>query len=334
MKKAHARTERPRGLGDRPRLHGHVGLLRPTDEGEALRTIHRALELGCNFLDTSDMYGPHTNERLVGGAIAGRRDEVFLATKFGIKLEPGEPASLSTRSIDGSPDYVRAACEALAGAPGRRSHRPLLPAPRRPEHADRGDGRRDGRARRSRARSATSASRRRAPRRSAARTPCTRSRPCRPSTRCGRATSRRRSCRRCNELGHRARRLLAARARLPVGALHLAGGARRERLPPLRAALHGREPASRTWSSPSACKELAAEKGHHAGAAGARVGAAPRRAHRADPRHQARVLPRGEPRRGRRRAERGRRSSGSPTAVPRGRRRRATTRAGMRSVNI
>jgi aryl-alcohol dehydrogenase-like predicted oxidoreductase len=78
------------------------------DEGEALRTIARALDLGCNFLDTSDMYGPHTNERLVGRAIAGRREEVFLATKFGIKIEPGDPPR---RSIDGSPAYVRAACE-------------------------------------------------------------------------------------------------------------------------------------------------------------------------------------------------------------------------------
>ena len=56
------------------------------DEGEARATIARALELGCNFLDTSDMYGPYTNEELVGSAIAANRDEVFLATKFGIKL--------------------------------------------------------------------------------------------------------------------------------------------------------------------------------------------------------------------------------------------------------
>ena len=62
-----------------------------TDEQEALRTIARALELGCNFLDTSDMYGPHTNEDSSASAIAGRRDEVFLATKFGIKLEQGSP---------------------------------------------------------------------------------------------------------------------------------------------------------------------------------------------------------------------------------------------------
>jgi aryl-alcohol dehydrogenase-like predicted oxidoreductase len=79
-----------------------------TDEPEALRTIARALDLGCNFLDTSDMYGPHTNEQLLGRAIAGRRDQVFLATKFGIKLELGPPLR---RSLDGSPAYVRAACE-------------------------------------------------------------------------------------------------------------------------------------------------------------------------------------------------------------------------------
>jgi aryl-alcohol dehydrogenase-like predicted oxidoreductase len=82
-----------------------------TDEGEATATIHRALDLGCNFLDTSDMYGPHTNERLVGAAIAGRRDEVFLATKFGIKLQPGEAGGPPQRSVDGSPAYVREACE-------------------------------------------------------------------------------------------------------------------------------------------------------------------------------------------------------------------------------
>jgi aryl-alcohol dehydrogenase-like predicted oxidoreductase len=82
-----------------------------TDEQEATATIHRALELGCNFLDTSDMYGPHTNERLVGAAVAGKRDEVFLATKFGIKLEPGEGGGPPKRSVDGSPKYVHEACE-------------------------------------------------------------------------------------------------------------------------------------------------------------------------------------------------------------------------------
>jgi aryl-alcohol dehydrogenase-like predicted oxidoreductase len=79
-----------------------------TDEDEAIATIQRALELGCTFLDTSDMYGPHTNEQLVGRAIADRREEVFLATKFGIKLDPGPPVR---REIDGSAAYVREACE-------------------------------------------------------------------------------------------------------------------------------------------------------------------------------------------------------------------------------
>ena len=61
-----------------------------TDEGEALATIERALELGCTFLDTAEMYGPYTNEQLLGKALAGRRDEVMLATKFGIRCAPTE----------------------------------------------------------------------------------------------------------------------------------------------------------------------------------------------------------------------------------------------------
>ena len=82
----------------------------PADEPEARATIARALDLGCNFLDTSDMYGPHTNERLVGSAIAARRDEVFLATKFGIKLQRED--DLLSRTVDGTPEYVREACDA------------------------------------------------------------------------------------------------------------------------------------------------------------------------------------------------------------------------------
>jgi aryl-alcohol dehydrogenase-like predicted oxidoreductase len=77
------------------------------DEQGGLDTIRRALDLGVTFLDTADMYGPHTNERLVGRAIADRRDEVVLATKFGNVTEPG-----ATRRIDGRPEYVRAACDA------------------------------------------------------------------------------------------------------------------------------------------------------------------------------------------------------------------------------
>jgi aryl-alcohol dehydrogenase-like predicted oxidoreductase len=78
------------------------------DEGEAIATIHRAIELGVDFLDTADMYGPFTNERLVGRAIADRRDQVVLATKFGNQRnEDG-----SWISINGRPEYVHAACEA------------------------------------------------------------------------------------------------------------------------------------------------------------------------------------------------------------------------------
>ncbi|HWJ09604.1 MAG TPA: aldo/keto reductase [Nocardioides sp.] len=78
------------------------------DEAGGIATIHRALDLGVSFLDTADMYGPFTNERLVGKAIAGRRDEVQLATKFGNERQPDG----SWIGINGRPDYVRRACDA------------------------------------------------------------------------------------------------------------------------------------------------------------------------------------------------------------------------------
>ena len=78
------------------------------DDAESIATIHRALDLGATFLDTADIYGPFTNEVLVGKAIAGRRDEVQLATKFGIVRDPANP---SARGVDGSPAYVRRAIE-------------------------------------------------------------------------------------------------------------------------------------------------------------------------------------------------------------------------------
>lgn len=79
------------------------------DEAASIAVIHRALERGLTLLDTADMYGPHTNEVLVGKAIAGRREQVFLATKFGIRLDAYDPQA---RSVDGRPEYVQAACEA------------------------------------------------------------------------------------------------------------------------------------------------------------------------------------------------------------------------------
>jgi len=80
----------------------------PGDDEESIATIHRALELGVTLLDTADIYGPHTNEELVGRAIAGRREQVVLATKFGIVREPDDPTA---RGVSGRPDYVRRACE-------------------------------------------------------------------------------------------------------------------------------------------------------------------------------------------------------------------------------
>jgi aryl-alcohol dehydrogenase-like predicted oxidoreductase len=78
----------------------------PTDDEESIATIHRALDLGITLLDTSDAYGPYTNEQLVGTAIADRRDQVVLATKFGVVREEGE------RRIDNTPAYAASACDA------------------------------------------------------------------------------------------------------------------------------------------------------------------------------------------------------------------------------
>ena len=105
----------------------------PRDDAESTATIHRALELGVTFFDTADMYGPHTNEVLVGHALTSRRDEVVIATKFGIVRDSDYPAK---RAVNGRPEYVRAACEGSLARFGRRSHRPLLPASGRPEHSD------------------------------------------------------------------------------------------------------------------------------------------------------------------------------------------------------
>jgi aryl-alcohol dehydrogenase-like predicted oxidoreductase len=79
------------------------------NDAESTATLHHALDVGLNFLDTADAYGPYTNEELIGRALAGRREQAFLATKFGFVRNPKDP---NARDIDGSPRHVREACEA------------------------------------------------------------------------------------------------------------------------------------------------------------------------------------------------------------------------------
>jgi aryl-alcohol dehydrogenase-like predicted oxidoreductase len=99
-------TTSPLGLGCMGMSEFYGGAAARDDE-ESVRTIHRALDLGVTLLDTADMYGPFTNERLVGRAIGSRREEVVLATKFG-----NERREDGTRRVNGRPEYVRAACDA------------------------------------------------------------------------------------------------------------------------------------------------------------------------------------------------------------------------------
>src|ERR1043165_1523029 len=106
-----------RRLGSQKLLTSAIGLgcmgmsdfYGPSNEKQSIATIHRAMELGVTLLDTADIYGPFTNEELVGRAIKGKRDQVLIATKFGNVRDPQTKAFLG---VNGKPDYVRQACEA------------------------------------------------------------------------------------------------------------------------------------------------------------------------------------------------------------------------------
>jgi aryl-alcohol dehydrogenase-like predicted oxidoreductase len=106
MRKLNDLTVSDMGLG----CMGMSAFYGTSDEGEAIRTIQRAIELGCTFLDTAEMYGPFKNEELVGKALKDRRDDVVLATKFGIRWEPTDDEPMR-RVIDGTPENVRRSVE-------------------------------------------------------------------------------------------------------------------------------------------------------------------------------------------------------------------------------
>ena len=164
----------------------------PADDAESIRTIHRALELGVTLIDTAEIYGPFTNEELVGRAIKGRRDQVVLATKFGMVSHAGGGPGISTapRRTSAPPSKVpshgwaptTSTCTTSTGSTRRCPSR--RPSARSPNWSPR-------------ARSATSACPRPGRTPSAGPTPSTRSPPCSPSTRCGPATRRPKCCRCC-----------------------------------------------------------------------------------------------------------------------------------------
>ena len=157
-----------------------------TDDAESIRTIHRALEQGVTLIDTAEIYGPFTNEELVGQAISGRRDQVVLATKFGML----SPRWRRSRHPGQSPANIRVALEGSLQRLGVDSRRPLLPAPGRSEHAHRGHRGDAGRAGRRRQDPAHRALRGRARHHPPGPRHPPDHRRCSPSTRCGPGTLR------------------------------------------------------------------------------------------------------------------------------------------------
>ncbi len=168
-----------------------------SDETESIATIERALDAGVDFLDTADMYGSGANEELVGRVIRERRDQVVLATKFGVVRDPSDAGA---RGISGRPDYVKQACEASLRRLGvdhidlYYQHRVDPDTPIEETVGAMAELVEAGKVRYIGLSEA-------APRPSGGRTRCTRSARCRPNGRCGRGTPRTRSCPRCASWG-------------------------------------------------------------------------------------------------------------------------------------
>ena len=279
---AQAWSKWARGLGDRARLHGDVRLLRrhrrsrgPGDDPPRARS---RLQLPGHLRHVRAAH----QRGLVGRAIAGRRDEVFLATKFGIKLEPRRrlaAASTAARSTCARP--ARPRCSASASTTSTSTTSTVsIRTPRSRRRSARWPSSSP------RARCATSASPRPAPRRSAAPTPCTRSRRCRASTRCGRAISRRTSWPRCESSGSGSSPTRRSGAGSSPGASPRPRSSTR-----VTSAATARASPARTSSTTSQLaervKELAGERGITPGQLALAWVLRQRRAHRADPRHQA-----------------------------------------------
>ena len=283
------------------------------DESEAIATIHRALELGVTFLDTADMYGPFTNEELVGKAIAGRRDEFVVATKFGsVRGEQGQYLG-----INGSAEYVRSACEASLRRLGVETidlyyqHRVDLATPIEETVGAMAELVQEGKVRFLGLSEAAPATIRRA-------------HAVHPISALQNEYSlwtrdpESEALPTVRELG------IGFVAYSPIGRGFLSGRIRSvddlggDGLPPPRAALPGREPAS----EPRARRRGAGpcdREGRDALAARARLGALARRRHRPDSRHEAALVSGGERRGDRGRADRGR-SGAARARVPGGRR--------------
>ena len=221
------------------------GVYGKSDDAEAIAVVHHAIDLGVNFLDSSDMYGWGHNEELLGRALRGRRDGVVLATKFGQTCG----SRTAPPGVNGAARLRAAGLRGEPQAAGRRRDRPLLPAPGRPRRCR--SRRRSARWRgwSSRARCGRSACREAKPgdHPPRAQGPSDR-RACRASTRCSTARRRRRRCADHARARHLLRRLLAARPQ-PADRARPHGGRHPRRRPPRPpSALPGREPRSRTSS--------------------------------------------------------------------------------------